>query len=167
MMPTIKRILYATDLSPHARHAFGYAASLADKYAAKITIVHVLERISESLSAQMVGMFGEARWLELQKRNEEEARAAIRERIDRFCSEMQSELAACAFEVEDIVVLGGEPVEQILHQAAKSQSDLLVMGTRGLGMLADVMLGSTARRIIRRSHIPVMVIRLPKSADTA
>ena len=166
MLPTVKRILYATDLSPNARHAFGYAASLGDKYGAPITIVHVLERLSESLSTQMAGMFGEERWRELQKHNEEEVHATIRERLDRFCAEMQSELDACPFVVEDIVVLSGEPVEQILRQAVKSQSDLLVMGTRGLGVLADVMLGSTARRIIRRSHIPVMVIRLPKSEET-
>ena len=40
----IKKILYATDLSESAVHAFAYAASLADKYGAGITILHVFAR---------------------------------------------------------------------------------------------------------------------------
>jgi nucleotide-binding universal stress UspA family protein len=163
MIPTFKRILYATDLSPNARHAFGYAASLAHKYDAKITIVHVLEQISESLSGQMAAMFGKERWVELQTRHANEAREAIRVRLDQFCAEMLSEHQACPFVVDEIVVLNGEPVEQILRQVAKTQCDLVVMGTRGYGLLADAMLGSTARRVVRRSLVPVMVIRLPKA----
>ena len=46
MLPNIKMILYATDLSESARHAFGYAASLADRYGAKIVILHVIEDFS-------------------------------------------------------------------------------------------------------------------------
>jgi len=42
MLPEIRKILYATDLSENARHAFGYAVSLANRYGAGITIMHVL-----------------------------------------------------------------------------------------------------------------------------
>ncbi|MBC8246357.1 MAG: universal stress protein, partial [Deltaproteobacteria bacterium] len=62
----------------------------------------------------------------------------------------------------DTVVLWGNPVEQILLQAAERNCDLIVMGTHGHGTLADVMIGSTARRVIRRSKIPVLVVRLPE-----
>ena len=41
MIPEIKKILYTTDLSQNARYAFGYAASLANRYDAGITILHV------------------------------------------------------------------------------------------------------------------------------
>jgi nucleotide-binding universal stress UspA family protein len=37
-----------------------------------------------------------------------------------------------------------------------------VMGTHGHGTLADVMMGSTARRVLRRSRKPVLVVRLPE-----
>lgn len=36
MVPKIKKILYATDMSEHARYAFSYAADLAQRYAASI-----------------------------------------------------------------------------------------------------------------------------------
>jgi len=43
IVPQIKKILYATDLSENARYAFAYAASLANQYGAGVTILHVLE----------------------------------------------------------------------------------------------------------------------------
>ena len=45
MIPEIKKILYTTDLSANARFAFSYAASLANRYDAGITILHILEEI--------------------------------------------------------------------------------------------------------------------------
>ena len=48
MIPEIKKILYATDLSENARFAFGYAASLANRYGAQIVMLHVIEEISSA-----------------------------------------------------------------------------------------------------------------------
>ena len=45
MLPQIKNILYATDLSDNARHALAYAASLAHRYGAKMIILHLLDEI--------------------------------------------------------------------------------------------------------------------------
>ena len=56
----------------------------------------------------------------------------------------------------------GNPVEVILNVAKEKNCDLIVMGTHGMGTLADVVMGSTARRVIRRSPTPVLVVRLPK-----
>jgi nucleotide-binding universal stress UspA family protein len=162
MIPDIKKILYATDLSKHATHAFGYAVSLANRYGAKITILHVLEQISVSANAQLASVLGQDRWMEFLERNESEARAAISERVDRFHKEMSAEASQSTFDVENIIVKSGEPVEQILQQAEKSRADIVVMGTHGQGILADVMLGSTARRVLRRCNKPVLVIRLPE-----
>jgi nucleotide-binding universal stress UspA family protein len=158
MIPDIKKILYATDLSKHAEHALGYAVSLAVRYGAKITILHVLEQISVSANAQLASVLGQDRWLEFMERNESEARADISESVDQF----HKETSQSPFEVENVVVKSGEPVEQILKQAEESRVDVVIMGTHGQGILADVMLGSTARRVLRRSKRPVMVIRLPE-----
>jgi nucleotide-binding universal stress UspA family protein len=43
MLPQIKNILYATDLSENARYAYNYAASMGQQYGARITILHVIE----------------------------------------------------------------------------------------------------------------------------
>ncbi|RPJ14011.1 MAG: universal stress protein, partial [Desulfobacteraceae bacterium] len=56
----------------------------------------------------------------------------------------------------------GIPVEEILKTVHSKNCNLVVMGTHGYGMLADALIGSNARRVVRRCKKPVMVIRLPE-----
>ena len=58
MVPEIKKILYTTDMSDTSNYAFGYAASLANRYDALITIFHVLKNprpTSDNLVANVLG----------------------------------------------------------------------------------------------------------------
>lgn len=58
--------------------------------------------------------------------------------------------------------LVGDPVN-CMHEAAKSwQADLLVVGTHAKGALEHFFLGSTAEKLVARSHVPVLTVRLPK-----
>ena len=72
MIPEINKILYATDLSENARYAFGYAASLANRYDAGLAILHVLEEISPSTGNLAVSILGQEKWDELRNSNEKE-----------------------------------------------------------------------------------------------
>ena len=45
MIPEIKRILYATDLTKNSAYAFFYAVDMAKRYNARIVILHSIERI--------------------------------------------------------------------------------------------------------------------------
>jgi nucleotide-binding universal stress UspA family protein len=162
-IPQIKKILYATDLSENARHAFNYAAGLANRYDAKIVLLHVLEDFSPSVNMQLVTMFGEQKWRDLQADREKETKETIRKRLDDFCEEVRSEMSNCPFIVGEVLVKLGESVNTILKTAESSGCDLIVMGTHGQGGIAGAVLGSTARRVVRRSQIPVLVIRLPRS----
>jgi nucleotide-binding universal stress UspA family protein len=163
MIPKIKRILYTTDLSESARFAFSYAATIANQFDAKVVILHVLEDISANIHSQVSSMIGENRWAELQKQKEEAFFQTIEARLNEFCHELKSEYGdTCPFVVEEPLVEQGNAVEQILKISEEKNCDLIVMGTHGYGMLADALIGSTARRVVRRSRIPVMVIRLPE-----
>ena len=92
----IKRILYATDLSESARHAFAYAISLANLYGASITLLHTLDETPEMVDKCVVGYIGAERWEEIKKQHYQEARESlvgkkrapvpIREVLDQFCA---------------------------------------------------------------------------------
>lgn len=161
MIPQVKNILYTTDLSTSARYAFGYAADLANRYGADITILHVLEEISHNAHLRLREMLGETRWQELQSRNVEDVHNTIQRRLDRFCEDMQQKLVHCPFVVKEVLVQQGEPVDRIMKLIDSGRFDLIVMGTHGQGLLADAMMGSTARRVVRRSALPVLTVRLP------
>ena len=168
----VKKILYATDLSDNARYAFAYAVSLADLYNAAITFIHVLPEVSNLLDKSVIGYISEERWEEIKSQNVDEAKEAligkrrdhlvIKDALHQFSENAKAGKEGDGFVTDDIIVERGNPVEQILKQAEEKNCDLIVMGTHGQGTLADAMMGSTARRVLRRSVKPVLVVRLPE-----
>lgn len=162
MLPQIKNILYATDLSENARYAYNYAASLGQQYGARITILHVIEKLTEQTFLQIHGYVGEAQWKKLQEEKQDELIAKIKGRLSNFCDEISNEVDACTFQVDKIIVKEGIAAYDIIQQAELNDADIIVMGTRGFGMLKDALMGGTARRVVKRSTIPVMVVRLPE-----
>jgi nucleotide-binding universal stress UspA family protein len=164
MIPEIKKILYATDLSKNARYAFGYAASLANRYGAGITLLHTLED-SPSSNSLVVNIIGAEKWNELREKSEEKVIETIKERLEKFCADVSAELPTCPFITDEIIVKAGNPTEEVLHQANTKDFDMVVMGCHGAGALANAMLGSTSRRVLRRCKKPVLIVRLPEGDE--
>ena len=162
MIPEIKKILYATDLSENAKHAFAYAAILANRFDAKITVIHVIETISTNAELQIVEYLGKDRWKEIQKNNKQQYIENTKKSLNNFCEEMSSSSPSCPFLIDEIIVKEGLPVEEILKVVDSKNCDMVVMGTHGYGIIANALLGSNARHIVRRCKKPVLVIRLPE-----
>lgn len=160
-IPEIKKILYATDLSENARYAFSYAMSLANRYGAGISILHVLESSpgSESLITNVIG---EKKWNELRKDNEQEVVNTIKKRLENFCEEVTREVPECPFITDEIMVKIGNPTDEIMDLIEGGDYDLVVMGAHGHGIIGSALMGSISRRVVRHSKKPVLVIRLPK-----
>ena len=161
MIPDIKKILYTTDFSDNARHAFGYAVSLASRYGAGITFLNVLEDMSPYRDSLMINVLGQDKWEELLSNNRDNLLEKAKESIKSFCDEVSEKAPSCPFITDEIVVKIGEPVEEILELMESSNCDLVVMGSHGRGTLADKLMGSTSRRVLRRSKKPILIVRLP------
>jgi nucleotide-binding universal stress UspA family protein len=153
MFPDIKNILFATDLSENARYALKYASVIANRFEATITVLHVLEELSPSFSGMVSEIVGKDRWADLKKRNEEKIIESIRTRIEDVCNETNQSQPKCSFIVQRIIVEIGHPVDHIIHYAEKKECDMVVMGSRGHGILSEAMLGNTSRRVLRRFFI--------------
>ncbi len=164
----IKKILYATDLSETAVHAFAYAASLANMYGAGIAILHVF---AETPGEEFIlNMIDKDTWSQIKTRHYSEAReklsdmkrdhVALKEVLQAFSEEAKIHGEDQGFVTDEILIKSGAPAETIVQTAQELQCDLIVMGTHGHGVIADVLIGSTAKWVIRHSPIPVLVIRL-------
>lgn len=166
----IKKILYATDLSNSARYAYAYAVSLADKYGASITMLHVLH----DAPGFVENLIGADKYEEIKRRHYDEARDALigkrRERVivkeilDKFCEDVRSEKGLADVATDEILISEGNPAEQILLAAEERDCDLIVIGTHGFGGIAEAMIGGTARQVLRRSRKPVLAVRLPEES---
>jgi len=56
------------------------------------------------------------------------------------------------------MVTSGSAADEILKAARRERADLVVIGTRGMGKVARMLLGSTADHVLRRARIPVLAI---------
>jgi nucleotide-binding universal stress UspA family protein len=160
----IKKILYATDLSETALQAFAYTVNLACLYDARITILHTLHEAPD-VAARYIG---KEAWAEIKQRHVDEARSAligkrqqhklVQAVLEQFSDQANEAFEDCRPVVDDIIVVEGKPEDEILRHAEEKNCDLIVMGTRGHGIIAEALIGSTARRVIRAAKIPVFIV---------
>jgi len=165
----IQKILYATDLSATAVHAFSYAVSLANKYDASITILHVLAEFPSESS--ITNMIPSSTWKKIRNKHYSQARdaligkrkdlVALRDVLQAFSEKAQNDVENQDFSTDEILIESGVPADIIVQTAQKKNCDLIVMGTHGQGVLTNVLIGSTAKRVLKQSTIPVLIIRLP------
>lgn len=167
----IDRILFATDLSENARHAFAYAVSLANLYEAQLIILHV-ESNESGLDEKLAGEEGEKQWEEVRKQNQIDAREAligkkkqsetIRRVLSHFCQGETSCFGEQGFIKDEILIKSGNPADEILAQVIEKDCKLIVIGGYGQVNDMDKGIGATVEQVLRRSHVPVMMVRLPK-----
>lgn len=162
IIPDIKKILYATDLSENSRHAFAYAAGIANRYGAGVTILHVIEELSRYTTDRIALFAGDEEFEKIRKRKEQDVIDIIKKRLENFCAQASSELPECPFITKETIVKVGLPSNVILEEAHGGEFDMVVMGTRGHSTILDAEMGSTARRVLRRCKKPVLTVRLPE-----
>lgn len=164
--PQIKRILFATDLSENANRAYGYAASMAEAHGASVTILHVLEKMPPKAELMVMLFEGYGSRKELQEKTEEEILRETKAFLERYCAAFNGRFPSCPLLVDSVVVEPGDPVKRVLHHANQGGYDVVVMGSRGFGVIQGIWMGSTSKGVLRHSAIPVFIVP-PKPTDEA
>jgi nucleotide-binding universal stress UspA family protein len=163
---TIKKILYATDLSKNSAYAFRYAVDLAKDHDAEIHLLHVIEGLSPSSEA-MVEAYLPEKSSDLHKKFIAESIDRTKKKIAAFRDRELADHPEVINEHTSIEVVEGYPVNEILDKAKKCNCDVIVMGTHGKGLLTHALLGSVSERVLRRVHIPVIIVPLPEGETEA
>ena len=162
MIPDIKKILYATDLSDNSAYAFRYGINSALKHDAGIIILHVFELISTTNRSVLDLYLDDDLRKKIFNERVSDTIDRIRKRLKIFCDKEFNGDTKYADRVESIEVCEGFPAEEILKKADEFNCDAIVMGTHGKGLITHAFLGSTAKRVLRRTRTPVFIIPLPK-----
>jgi len=162
MIPKIQRILYATDLSPNSAYAFQYAINSAIKHDAGIIILHVFEPVTTAVRAQMGFYLDDERRKQIFDDQVSNTIDRIKKRLSTFSDKELKDYPKAEDRIESIQVFEGFPADAILEMANELECDAIVMGTHGKGIIANTFLGSVAKRVLRRSRLPVFIIPLPR-----
>lgn len=161
--PKIGEILFATDLSECAEHAFTYAAAMAEAFDARITVLHVIGKMPPNAELLLVSFLGYLDANKLRQKSEAELIVALKERLKRFCAETSDRIVECRFALDDVIVESGRASERILHHASTGRYDALVLGSRGHGLVREALTGGTSRKVVLSSPIPVFVIPMVRA----
>ena len=171
MSVQVKKILFATDLSSHARHAFTYAASIAGHYDASIAILHVMEELPESINAQLSGLLGKERYEELKVSAQADVRETligkkrdsvmIKQALEAFWEETKDSGSERDDVMDEIIVKEGNIADEIVEQAEKGGCDMIILAYHARNMVAEAMMRGVTRRVLRRSKRPVLLVPMP------
>ena len=162
MIPEIKKILYATDLSDNATYAFRYAINSALKHVADIIILHVFELVSATNQKVLDLYLDEDLRKKIFNEKASDTIDRVRNRLKIFSEKEFNGDPQYAGKVDSIEVREGFPADEILEKADAFNCDAIAMGTHGKGLIRHAFLGNTAKRVLRRTRKPVFMIPLPK-----
>lgn len=158
-----KNILFATDMSDNAQHAAQYAVQLAHENNAHLRIVNVvadeIEEMSVSMRYDLNAHYGNERLDAIRNSAIDKGKKVLTERIQSVCNKIIDSIDDCSLQ-PDITVRAGETVEQIINEAKANNADLIVVGARGHGLLDEILIGSVARGVVKKSPVPVLTIPL-------
>ncbi|UCH07866.1 MAG: universal stress protein, partial [Deltaproteobacteria bacterium] len=92
MLPEIKKVLYATDLSKNSTFAFRYAVKLAEALEAKVAILYVLPTIDSAMEVPIISQMGEERYYQLREERSKEIIENIEKKLHDFSRKELSNL---------------------------------------------------------------------------
>ncbi len=166
MTPAITHILFATNLSRNSTYALQKTASLAQATGAKIHVLHVNEPVSDDARITFdLFVLNEASRKTATQARHEMVKQVLAERQARFWAALDDEDRKVRDLVTSVEVTDGYPAEVILRRAKDLSCDLIVMGTHDHG-LSHTFLGTIAKRVLRRSDIPTLIIPYRDGTDT-
>lgn len=134
----MQQILVATDRSAMAKEALKRAISVAKKKDAQLFIIHVIQP-----------PFIESPYL--RPIDQSEVKKSLTEEIDHLNRETQVEY--------NLFIEHGNVVDLIIHKAEQLEIDLIILGCHGKSDLESNYFGTTALKVVQRTHLPMLVVK--------
>lgn len=142
----MKKILFPTDFSAHAKAAQRASAVLAKRFEAQIDCLHVLDSI-----------------VDIKELSEEDAKRFPE--LDKKLKKTRNKLSQSVQSLEDEGVQASSSLHfnegwQGLNRYLKDgEHDFIVLGSHGDSGVHEFFIGSNAQRIVRKTSLPVLVLK--------
>ena len=149
MQPLVQRVLFATDFSVGAEWAQRQVLLWAKDWGAELLVAHVVE-VDPGMSL-----------------DDPVLREYVEARKKQAISHLEGISAWCRGHhvTAETVINVGNPSQSIVEIGRKSDSDVIILGTRGISGLEHLFMGSTAERVMRTAPCPVLAVPEAGSPD--
>ncbi len=146
----LKKILVAIDGSQPSQRALDMGAQIAEKFDAVLVLIYVIRdmQLPESLRQMAeVELVQESRLTTLQKIGQTILAEAATRAKKQGAKDVRNE------------VRPGDPAGAILRYVAENGVDLIVLGSRGLGDMESILLGSVSRKVSNLAKVGCLTVR--------
>lgn len=165
-------ILVPVDFSPYSADAWRYAASIAARFAASLTVLHVIPEETTTHAVYHRLGYGSLSFLDpVRLQNTPTVPPKVAEDVvvnlrEQAYTALQAFVAAAGVDYPvELRVLVGQPFARILDTAAREQVSLIVLGTHGRTGLMHAIMGSVAERVVRLAPCPVLTVKQTDGSD--
>ena len=141
----MKNLLVAIDFSDQSPGVLSIAKELGKSLGARIWLVHIAEPDPEFVGYDA---------------GPDVVRHQVAKRMQKDhkgLQEIAGEMRDLGFDVTALSIQG-PTVDTILSEAKKLDIDMIVMGSHGHGAVYRVLLGSVSEGVLRRAHVPVLIV---------
>lgn len=160
--PQLSPILLPLDGTPLAEQILPRVIALAEHIPdARITLMRGIQAVVPvSTAPDLPEAEKEARTLLRQVQSLQER---LRQDAETYLEKVAADLRARGLQVQTQVVVEDQPALAILHEAEQERAAVIALETHGRRGLSRLILGSVADKVVRGSHVPVLVHRPTKS----
>jgi nucleotide-binding universal stress UspA family protein len=144
-------VLVGMDGSEDSFRAVRFLQSLCLPRRTKVRLLSVVERLRYPTTAP--GML-QGQLLKMLKELEAERRAELEKVLERAATHLDSRITRVTKTTPT-----GNPADEILATAGAFDADLIVLGARGMGGMARLLLGSVSERVLRHARCPVLIVK--------
>ena len=137
----MKKIRVPTDFSDHANNAVRYAINIGNYFEAEIELIHVYEMKTIIGSTSLVKEY-------LKENSERDLADNIRSFKELIFGNT----------ILNSRAINGNPIDVICSIANNEEFDIIVMASQGVSGLREIFLGSKTSGVMKRTHIPILVI---------
>ncbi|MBD8976351.1 universal stress protein [Veillonella magna] len=144
-----KTIVVPADGSENSKRALQHAVSIAERNKAQLVVVHVANIVSAISNFDQTPISGGYVSEQIAEDMEETGKEILNDVVKEVPADVT---VKSVFEV-------GSPGPAVLAVAKKFNADLIVMGSRGLGPLKGLFMGSVSSYVTSHSTCPVLVVK--------
>lgn len=141
MVISYKKLLVCYDGSKYSDNALRQACDLATKYGSSITIIHVLEKTKKT------DLLAGNEYTQILRKY---AKSAL-EKAQKIAKDQ-------GFDTK-IVTKEGNVANEIIKYSKSDKTDLIIVGSKGLGAVLQFLLGSVSAKVAERSLCSVLIVK--------
>lgn len=140
------KILVPIDFSDYSKMALDYAVEFAKKFNSQLFLIYVIEPIVYPSDFGLGQVPMSSIDMEIQSRAEDEMQKLVNEKVPKETK-------------VSWIIRVGKPFIEIINEAKEKDCDLIIIATHGHTGIEHILFGSTAEKVVRKSPIPVLVVR--------